>query len=162
METLIKSVRQSLNATYKNQAFTEEQWRTFLSETNYIINGRPLYPSSNDIWESPPITPNDILIGHHLPLPQPEPEERINPRHLLRSTQDRVNEFWKCWMRYFAPNLLPRNKWFRTRENVHVDRSSFGVGSEPQKVSVEVGAYHCHVSRKGWLGQKGQNQDPGW
>ena len=24
-------------------------------------------------------------------------------------------------MRYFAPNLLPRNKWFRTRENVHVD-----------------------------------------
>ena len=54
VETLIKSVRQSLNATCKNQAFTEEQWRTFLSETNYIINGRPLYPSSNDIWESPP------------------------------------------------------------------------------------------------------------
>ena len=23
-------------------------------------------------------------------------------------------------MRYFAPNLLPRNKWFRTRENVQV------------------------------------------
>ena len=121
VETLIKSVRQSLDATCKNQAFTEEQWRTFLSETTYIINGRPLYPSSNDIWESPPITPNDILIGHHLPPPKPEPEERINPRHLLRSTQDRINEFWKCWMRYFAPNLLPRNKWFRTRENVQVD-----------------------------------------
>ena len=24
-------------------------------------------------------------------------------------------------MRHFAPNLLPRNKWFRTRENVEVD-----------------------------------------
>ena len=23
-------------------------------------------------------------------------------------------------MRYFAPNLLPRNEWFRTRENVQV------------------------------------------
>ena len=121
VETLIKSVRQSLNTTCKNQAFTEQQWRTSLSETTYIINGRPLYPSSNDIWETPPITPNDILIGQHLPPPQPEPEERINPRHLLRSTQDRVNEFWKYWMRYFAPNLLPRNKWYRTRENVHVD-----------------------------------------
>ena len=121
VETLIKSVRQSLNTTCKNQAFTEQQWRTSLSETAYIINGRPLYPSSNDIWETPPITPNDILIGQHLPPPQPEPEERINPRHLLRSTQDRVNEFWKCWMRYFAPNLLPRNKWFRTRENIQVD-----------------------------------------
>ena len=90
VETLIKSLIQSLDATCKNQAFTEEQWRTFLSETTYIINGRPLYPSSNDIWESPPITPNDILIGHHLPPPKPEPEERINPRHLLRSTQDRI------------------------------------------------------------------------
>ena len=89
METLIKSVRQSLNASCKNQAFTEEQWRTFLSETTYVINARPLYPSSNDIWESRTITPNDILVGHHLPLPQPEPEERINPRHLLRSTTEK-------------------------------------------------------------------------
>jgi hypothetical protein len=24
-------------------------------------------------------------------------------------------------MKYFAPNLLPRNKWFRTRENVKGD-----------------------------------------
>lgn len=81
----------------------------------------PLYSSSNNIWEGPPITPNDILMGHHLPLPQPKSEERVNPRHLLRSTQDGVNEFWKCWMRFFAPNLLPRNKWFRARENVEVD-----------------------------------------
>ena len=120
VETLIKSVRQSLNATCKNQDFTKERWRTFLSGTTYIINGRPLYPSSNDIWETPPVTPNDILIGQHLPPPQPEPEERINPRHLLSRTHDRVNGFWKCWMRYFAPDLLPPNKWFRIRENVQV------------------------------------------
>lgn len=79
VETLIESVRQSLNATCKNQTFMEEQWRTFLSETTCIINGSPLYPSSNDIWETPLITPNDILIGQHFPPPQPEPEERINP-----------------------------------------------------------------------------------
>ena len=121
LETLIKSVRKGLDVTCKIRALTEEQWRKFLSETTYIVNGRPLYPSSNDIWECPPITLNDILMGHHLPLPEPEFEEMINPRHLLRSTQDRLNEFWKCWMRYFAPNLLPQNKWFRTRENVEVD-----------------------------------------
>ena len=119
-ETLIKSVRQALNSTCKNQAFTEEQWRTFLAETTYMINGRPLYPSSDNIWECPPITPNDILMRQHNPPPQPEPEERINPRHLLRSTQNRVGEFWTYWMKYFAPNLLPRNKWFRVKENVEV------------------------------------------
>ena len=49
VETLIKSVRQALNATCKNQAYSKEQWRTFLSEISYMVNGRPLYPSSDDI-----------------------------------------------------------------------------------------------------------------
>ena len=120
VESLIKSVRQALNSTCKNQAFTEEQWRTFLTEINYIVNSRPLYPSSNNIWECPPVTPNDLLIGQHSAPPQPPPEDRVNPRHLLRSTENRVREFWNCWLKYFAPNLLPRNKWFRKRENVKI------------------------------------------
>jgi len=62
VESLIKSVRQALNSVCKNQALTEEQWRTFLVETTYMINSRPLYPSSEDVWEEPPITLNDILI----------------------------------------------------------------------------------------------------
>ena len=44
----------------------------------------------------------------------------IPDRDLLRSRDDRVNEFCKCWIKYFAPNFLPRNKWFRTREDVKV------------------------------------------
>lgn len=120
VESLIKSVRQAIDATCKNQAFTEEQWRTFLAETTYLINSRPLYPSSDRVWETPPITPNDILIGTHNSPPQPVAAEKINPRDLLRSTEGRVNDFWNCWIKYFAPNLLPRNKWYRTRENIKV------------------------------------------
>ncbi|KAK3752266.1 hypothetical protein QZH41_002643 [Actinostola sp. cb2023] len=120
VESLIKSVRQALSVTCKNQSFTEEQWRTFLTEVTYIVNGRPLYPSSESVWESPPITPNDILLGQHNSPPQPTLEDRVNPRDLMRSTQKRIAEFWECWMRYFAPNLLPRNKWYRTRENVQI------------------------------------------
>ena len=74
VETLIKSVRQAFNATCKNQAYSEEQWRTILSEITYMVNGRPLYPSSDDIWEAPPITANDLLLGHYNPPPRPEPE----------------------------------------------------------------------------------------
>ena len=65
----------SLNAKCKKKASTEEQWRTFLSETTYIIKGRPLHPSSNNNWLTPPITPNDILINQNFPPPQSEPEE---------------------------------------------------------------------------------------
>ena len=75
-------------------------------------------PSSDDIWEAPPITPNDLLLGHHNPPPPPEPEERNNPRQLFRSTQNRVADFWRSWMKYFAPNLLPSDKWFRVRDNI--------------------------------------------
>lgn len=120
VESLIKSVRQALDATCRSQSFTEEQWRTFLAEISFIINGRPLYPSSENIWESPPITPNDILLGPHNASPQPPSEDKVNPRDLTRSTQKRIAEFWASWMKYFAPTLLPRNKWYRTRENTQV------------------------------------------
>lgn len=120
VESLIKSVRQALDVTCKLHAYTEEQWRTFLSEITYIINDRPLYPSSDDIFESPPITPNDILLGHHNPPPQAEPEKRVNPRDLLRNVQKTVQDFWETWIKYFAPNLLPRNKWFKTRDNIQI------------------------------------------
>ena len=62
----------------------------------------------------------DMFGPLHIKLNRKTLKEAQIVRHLLRSTQDRVNEFWKCLMRYFAPNLLPRNKWFRTRENVQV------------------------------------------
>ena len=67
VESLIKSVRQALAASSKNQSFTEEQWRTHLAEVTYLVNSRPFYPSSDGIWESPPVTPNKLLIGHHFP-----------------------------------------------------------------------------------------------
>ena len=38
VESLIKSVRQALDATDKNQALTEEQWRTYLAEVTCLIN----------------------------------------------------------------------------------------------------------------------------
>jgi len=119
VESLIKSVRQALDASSKNQTFTEEQWRMYLAKVTYLINGCPLYPSSGKIWENPPVTPNDLLIGHRFPSPVPEPEQTVNLRHLMRSTEKRVQEFWSCWMKYFVPNLLPRNKWFKKRENLH-------------------------------------------
>ena len=40
VETLIKSVRQALNVTCKNQAHSVEQWRTFLAEITYMVNDR--------------------------------------------------------------------------------------------------------------------------
>ena len=118
VESLIKSVRRALEISSKTQVLTEEQWRTFLAQVTCLVNQRPLYPSSNGIWEGPPVTPNDLLIGNHFPPPVPEEQSKVNPRDLVRSTEKRVQEFWYCWLKYFAPDLLPRNKWYRRRENL--------------------------------------------
>ena len=118
VESLIKSVRRALEVSFKTQVLTEEQWRTCLAQVTCLVNQRPLYPSSNRIWEGPPVTPNDLLIGNHFPPPVPEEQSRVNPRDLVRSTEKRVQEFWRCWLKYFAPDLLPRNKWYRKRENL--------------------------------------------
>ena len=81
------------------------------SRVKCLIDECPLYQGLNGICENPPITPNDLLIRAHFPSPMPEVESKVNPRHLMRSTQKRVQEFWKCWMKYFAPSLLRINKW---------------------------------------------------
>ena len=81
IERLIKSVRQGLNSKWKNRAFTEEQRRPFLSQITYMINGRPLYPSSDNIWESLPMTPNDILIGQHMQFITPTRDWRHGQSH---------------------------------------------------------------------------------
>ena len=85
-----------------------------------MIKSRPLYPNSEDVWEEPPITPNNILIDRHSCPSQPEQEARVIPRHLLRVSKTELLNFWACWLKYFATSLLPRNKWFRKRENVKI------------------------------------------
>jgi hypothetical protein len=120
VESLIKSVRRALESSCKMAAYTEEQWRTFLAEVTFLVNSRPLYPASDNIWEDPPITPNDLIMGPNFGVPQPEEEELVNPRDLSKSVQRRVCEFWKCWMKYFAPNLLVRTKWHEKKGNVGV------------------------------------------
>ena len=68
-----------------------------------MIKSRPLYQNSEHFWEEPPITPNDILIGRHSCPPQPEQEGRVIPRHFRGRDENRVAEFWACWLKYFAP-----------------------------------------------------------
>ncbi|XP_048586852.1 uncharacterized protein LOC125570079 [Nematostella vectensis] len=132
-ESLIKSVRQALDATCRNPIYSEEQWRTILTEISYTVNSRPLYPSSDAIWENPPITPNDLLIGPHVGVPVPIQEDKVNPRHLHKSTQQRIHHFWTAWMKYFAPTLLRRDKWYRPRDNLKSGDLVLEVDSCPRR-----------------------------
>jgi len=120
VESLIKSVKQAIDGSFGFTSYTERQWTTILYEVSHLVNSRPLYPSSDDVLDAPPITPNSILLGTGITVPQPRREERVNPRHLNHAVQQRVQLFWEQWMRHFAPSLVSRSKWYQPRSDVSV------------------------------------------
>ena len=64
---MIKSVKTALNKVVKQQILNEEEYRTMLSEIATCINSRPVWPSSDDDIEQPPITCLDLIRPGGLP-----------------------------------------------------------------------------------------------
>lgn len=123
-----KSVSQAIAASCQVLPFTEEQWRTNLAEIVYLVNSKPPYWSSSNRWEEPPITPNDRIIGVHVPLPLLESEEPVSLRDLYSTLQQKVTEFWYAWQKYFASTLLQKNKCYRPRDNLYNLKKPFVEG----------------------------------
>ena len=57
----------------------------------------------------------------------------MNPINLHKSTQQRVTEFCRAWQKYFAPTLLPRNKWYRARDNLQVGDIVLELDGSPRR-----------------------------
>lgn len=57
-ERMIRTVRQVLRATLKEQLVSDEVLATFVAEAVYIINSRPLTRNSDDHQDERPLTPN--------------------------------------------------------------------------------------------------------
>ena len=66
-ERMIRTVRQVLRATLKQQLVRDEVLSTFMAGAVYMINSRPLTRNSNDHSDDIPITPNHLL--HLRPCP---------------------------------------------------------------------------------------------
>ncbi|XP_077970820.1 uncharacterized protein LOC144425210 [Styela clava] len=141
VESLINSVRKALDApvvNYSRALMTYEEWTTVLNEITYIINSRPLFPDGNPL-EYNCITGNTLLHPYAKQIvPQTTQEERFNPRDMLKVAENRVEVFWKTWMKHIPPQLLLANKWFRTRRNLQVGdyvsilQPGFKGGSAPR------------------------------
>ena len=120
VESMIKSVKNSLNKVVANKILTEEEYRTVLSEVTACVNSRPLWPPSEGDLHLPPISCNDLLRPGGLDR-NPETLSLVyNPRRRYTYIQEVMDEWWKYWIDHFVPNLQMRNKWFKKRENLKV------------------------------------------
>lgn len=140
IETMIRSVRKNLFHVVKNELLTFNEWATVLHETAQIINSRPLYPSSANPLDDPPITPNHLLIGRSglTTLPGPFYESK-NPRHRLEFCEMLVQKFWDRWMSHFLPSLIPRGKWYKERHDLAIGDLVVLIDSKIPRASWKMG-----------------------
>ena len=118
VESMVKSVKTSLNKLLKNQVYKEEEYRTIFAQVTSIINSRPLWPVSDGDLDQSPITCNDILRPRGLPRDPVELNTSMNPRKRYDHIQNVCNDWWRIWLLHFVPNLQCRSKWYKDRCNV--------------------------------------------
>ena len=106
-ERLIRSVKTALRCIMKSQYPRDEEFLTFLTRVEFIINSRPLTHVSIDPLDPEPLTPNHFLReGFKIPIE----EDRLCKRQLAR-VKSLLDSFWRRWIREYLPCLTRRCKW---------------------------------------------------
>ena len=125
-ERQIRSVRNVMNALMKQhgQRLDDESLRTFICESEAIVNGRPLTVETlNDPLSPVPLTPSALLTGKTklvLPPPGKFQNEDVYCRRRWRRVQHLSNQFWTRWKKEYLQNLQTRSKWTGLRRNFRV------------------------------------------
>lgn len=112
-EAAVKSVKHHLKRILNNIHLTYEEFNTFLTQIEAVLNSRPLIPLSNDPHDLEILTPGHFIIGEPLnSIPEPNTESKhLSPvaryHHILQMTQ----HFWSRWSNEYLHNLQQRSKW---------------------------------------------------
>ena len=120
-ERVIRTVRKVLYAITKGRMLNDETLHTFLVEVERIVNNRPITPLSDDISDSPSLTPNSLLTGR-LQFDGP-PGSFVGADGYRRSwklTQFLSDQFWSQWSKLYMLSLQQRQKWTMPKRNFRV------------------------------------------
>ena len=122
-ERMIRSIRRILTALMTTQTLTDEVLTTLMAEVEGIINSRPLVPVTMDSKNDDPLTPNHLLLLHGNPNLPPGLFEKGDcyGKRRWAQVQYLAEQFWSRWIGEFLPNLMLRQKWFKTNNNLQVD-----------------------------------------
>ncbi|XP_076660119.1 uncharacterized protein LOC143363406 [Halictus rubicundus] len=121
-EAAVKSFKHHLKRVVGEELFTLEQFNTFVTEIEAILNSRPLTPLSSDPNDPSALTPGHLLIGSALTsLPEVDFTETSTNRlskwqHIQKVKQD----FWIRWSKEYIHHLNVRAKWTRGEHSIQV------------------------------------------
>ena len=121
-ESLIKSVKVSIQKAINDNVLTFPEFQTVLYEVANIVNSRPIgVKPGNDISRGTYLSPNCLLLGRNdRHAPHGVYDETASPRARLKFIQSLVSSFWKRWQIDYFPSLLIQKKWHTKQRNVTV------------------------------------------
>ena len=66
VESLIRSCRKAFHCArdYHKRSYFYPEWETIISETNFLVNSRPMFPDSPHDLDEEPLTVNSLLYSH--------------------------------------------------------------------------------------------------
>ncbi|XP_076384154.1 uncharacterized protein LOC143262078 [Megalopta genalis] len=114
-EAVVKSFKHHLRRVVGDELFTFEQFATFTTEIEAVLNSRPLTPLSSDPNDLSALTPGHFLIGGIMTsVPEADFTKTVTNRlstwqHIQKIKQD----FWSRWHKEYINHLNVRAKWTR-------------------------------------------------
>ncbi|XP_042880704.1 uncharacterized protein LOC122258673 [Penaeus japonicus] len=121
-ESLIKSVKMSIQKAIGESILTYAEFHTVLFEIANLINSRPIGMKPGYTIElGSYLCPNDLLLGRsnrEAPFGKFDLESTLNKR--LHFTQNIVFSFWKRWQRDYFPMLIVRKRWHSKFRNIQI------------------------------------------
>ena len=125
-ERLIRSCRRTLRGLAyipgvrpATVEFTEDNFVTFLCETERILNDRPITPVSDDPSDDAPLTPNHILLLRRnscAPL-----DIKSDYRKAYQQVKEYADNFWSRWSQEYLVQLQARQKCIHPKRNLKVN-----------------------------------------
>ncbi|XP_076660309.1 uncharacterized protein LOC143363630 [Halictus rubicundus] len=109
----VKSFKHHLKRVVGNELFTYEEFATFVTEIEAVLNSLPLTPISSDPNDPEALTPGHFLIGTALTsIPEVDLTMTSNNKlskwqHIQKVKQD----FWTRWSKEYINQLNVRAKW---------------------------------------------------
>lgn len=101
----------------KDHVLTDSQLITLFTESEAIVNSRPLTYLSDDCQDLAALTPNHILLGRHRNWSSIADTSDLDvySRKKYKQVQALTSVFWSRWTAEYLPTLMTRPKGWRSK-----------------------------------------------
>ena len=117
-ESMVKSTKRALKTIMTGELLDFDTFRTFVSRSAALVNGRPLKRVTEDS-SSYILTPNHFLIGN---LGGAVTTEHLTPFKKWKEIVRLQDEFWKLLIKHYLPELKRLRKWKIVNPDVKIDQ----------------------------------------